>query len=205
MRSDSSGESPTEKCAGLAEVWKPIPSAPDYLASHLGRIKRARVVEGSHGRPLRQTGSPYLAVAISINGKERTRRVHALVCEAFHGPAPMKHEVRHLDGNRKNNHADNLCWGTRIQNHADKKLHGTQRFGARMYQAILTDRRVLEARTRIANGERYATIAQEFGVHKETLRDAVLGRTWKHLMPAGHVEAIRAFLGIDAEQQRAAV
>lgn len=205
MKLDSSGESLTAKCAGLAEIWKPIASAPDYLASNLGRIKRARVVEGSHGRPLRQTGSPYLAIAISINGKEQTRKVHALVCEAFHGAAPMKQEVRHLDGNRKNNHADNLCWGTRIQNHADKRLHRTQPVGARCYQAILTERLVLEARARIANGEGLASIARQLGVNKRTLWSAVAGETWAHLplglLPDGYERMIRVLS--DAKQRRA--
>lgn len=190
MKSDPSWASTTKKSyEPPVEIWQPIPSARNYLASNLGRIKRAYVVPGSHGRPLRQNGSPYLAVAISIDGKERTRRVHQLVCEAFHGRGPAGCEVRHLDGNQLNNCADNLCWGRRKENHADKKLHGTQPLGERCHVAILTEIRVLEARQRVANGERLSFIAQEFGVHKETLREAIKGKTWKHLRGGGEQHA----------------
>jgi len=51
--------------------------------------------------------------------------VHRLVCFLFHGPPKRNQEVRHLDGNRKNNHPTNLCWGTRKENMLDAVKHGT--------------------------------------------------------------------------------
>jgi hypothetical protein len=50
--------------------------------------------------------------------------VHRYVCYAFHGAAPQgKPEVRHLDSNSRNNHASNLCWGTRAENELDRTLN----------------------------------------------------------------------------------
>ena len=44
-------------------------------------------------------------------------KVHRLVCEAFHGPAPFtKAVVIHLDENGTNNWASNLRWGTQKEN-----------------------------------------------------------------------------------------
>lgn len=43
--------------------------------------------------------------------------VHRLVCLAFHGPAPAdKPWVNHKNGNKLNNHADNLEWTSISQN-----------------------------------------------------------------------------------------
>lgn len=44
-------------------------------------------------------------------------KVHRLVCEAFHGPAPEgKSRVLHRDENSHNNVPDNLKWGTQKEN-----------------------------------------------------------------------------------------
>lgn len=44
-------------------------------------------------------------------------KVHRLVCEAFHGPAPFKRAVvLHLDENAINNKPENLRWGTQKEN-----------------------------------------------------------------------------------------
>jgi hypothetical protein len=44
-------------------------------------------------------------------------KVHRLVCEAFHGPAPEgKNVVIHLDENALNNKPENLRWGTQKEN-----------------------------------------------------------------------------------------
>lgn len=56
-------------------------------------------------------------------------RVCVLMCVGFHGPCPPGQEVRHLDGTRDNDAADNLCWGTSVENKADCERHGTKRQG----------------------------------------------------------------------------
>jgi hypothetical protein len=106
------------------EQWREIPSAPDYEASSLGRIRSYK-----SGRPvilkgwLSGTGYHYVTIR---DGVGRHRATHSLVCEAFHGPKPFpKAEVRHLDGTRTNNDPENLCWGTASENRYDSVRHGT--------------------------------------------------------------------------------
>lgn len=71
-------------------------------------------------------GGRYLQTTIWKSGKYRTRRVHVLVCEAFHGPAQLPGmEVRHLDDNPLNNRVGNLAWGTRVDNMQDSIRNGT--------------------------------------------------------------------------------
>ena len=44
-------------------------------------------------------------------------KVHRMVCEAFHGPAPAgKPYVLHIDENAHNNRPENLKWGTQKEN-----------------------------------------------------------------------------------------
>lgn len=43
--------------------------------------------------------------------------VHITVCEVFHGPMPQPDMiVNHIDGNKLNNHKDNLEWATKSEN-----------------------------------------------------------------------------------------
>lgn len=45
------------------------------------------------------------------------KKVHQLICEAFHGPKPFEGAVvMHKDDNPLNNHKDNLKWGTQKEN-----------------------------------------------------------------------------------------
>ena len=49
--------------------------------------------------------------------------VHQLVLGAFVGPCPAGMEVRHLDGNEKNNRLSNLKYDTGSKNKLDRKWH----------------------------------------------------------------------------------
>ena len=111
------------------EIWKAIGEAPAYEVSNLGNVRR--VVPDKLGRmgppmlatPLNDKG--YRHLNLHFGGRQHLRRVHHLVCEAFHGPRPsLKHQVRHLDGNKTNNNAENLAWGTNGQNSLDTVANG---------------------------------------------------------------------------------
>lgn len=66
----------------------------------------------------------YVFIRLSTGNKRLKRKIHQLVCLEFNGPRPSKfHEVRHLDGNKLNNHKDNLRWGTRKENAEDRDSH----------------------------------------------------------------------------------
>ena len=103
------------------EDWRAVPGFEDlYEVSDLGRVKSlARLKRGRGNRmnPLRERilkATPcygYLQVGLSEDGQVTYKKVHALVLTAFVGPRPEGMESRHLNGDRRDNHLANLCWG----------------------------------------------------------------------------------------------
>lgn len=107
---------------------RPIASAPGYEADESGAIwSVSRNWRGLGERTLSSFIDTYgyPRVSLVVADKHVQRAVHALVCEAFHGPRPDGQEVRHLDGTRDNNVPGNLAWGTKSENAKDRVRHGT--------------------------------------------------------------------------------
>lgn len=118
------------------EIWKPVPSEPGVLASSLGRIllppRCAPVYNGGYrtylpkprygqvSRANSRAAHDYRIIMVRDEtkpSKTRPRKVHQLVCEAFHGPKPFPNAVViHLDENAHNNRPENLKWGTQKEN-----------------------------------------------------------------------------------------
>lgn len=79
----------------------------------------------------------YMTVRVVINGKRVRRTVHSLVARTHIGPQPAPgYEVRHLDGNKLNNHYKNLSWGTQKDNADDRRRHGRTSSGEAHSAAI---------------------------------------------------------------------
>ena len=94
---------------------------------------------GLGDRELGQIENPYgyMFVRLTVDGKRTTRLVHVLVAEKFIGKKPSSlHQVRHLDGNKKNNSAKNLAWGTAKENANDRESHGRTSRGEKHSIAI---------------------------------------------------------------------
>ena len=166
--------------------WKQIPNWP-YEASSGGLIRRAPPQKQGVelGRNLSQYANPvngYCYVVLSDRTRRRRTTVHVLVLEAFHGLAGAGQEARHLNGNRRDNRAANLGWGTRIENAADRLLHGTDWTGDKHKNRRLSAALVTDLRRRHANGEfTYSGMARSLGVDVQTVRKAILGESWKSI------------------------
>jgi len=118
------------------EVWMPVPSEPGVLASSFGRILQPprytpmhhggyraylpKPVYGQKTRSKKAAAHVYYGTLIFDSGKsakQKPRKVHQLVCEAFHGPRPFDGAVViHIDENALNNRPENLKWGTQKEN-----------------------------------------------------------------------------------------
>lgn len=117
----------------------------------------------------------------SAKGETTKVYLHRLVAETFHGaPAPGQ-EVRHKDGIKAHNGADNLLWGTRIENMQDKNLHGTSPQGERHGGSKLTEREVRLIRRMKRAGIKQNLIATRFGVSQMTISRVANGVLWRHI------------------------
>ena len=115
------------------EEWTDIPSIPGAKASSFGRVlfpppeQPTRMPLG--GFRLYKTKPIYGSEEKSASGRadsgrrmitrwrNKTYKIHILVCEAFHGPKPFYNAIV-LHGNEEptDNRPENLSWGTRKQN-----------------------------------------------------------------------------------------
>lgn len=128
-----------------ATQWVPAPGYEGhYEVSSTGHVRSLnRTVLKSNGvssqyqskqlRPAVDQKTGYLKVALAIGGHQKTESVHALVAKAFHGPRPTSGVVRHLDGNKKNNNASNVVWGTYSENGHDTVRHGMHKLHQRTH------------------------------------------------------------------------
>jgi len=96
------------------------------MVSNLGRIKRVdRRVIKKNGDAITYKSAllnpslnmhGYYHCGLTINGKCKTFTVHRLVAIAFIENELKKPTVNHIDGDKLNNHKDNLEWNTVKEN-----------------------------------------------------------------------------------------
>lgn len=111
--------------------------------------------------------------------------VHTLIALTFHGPRPSpRHQVRHINGNPRDNRAENLAWGTAAENIHDRDVHGRTQRGSRHRNARLTEGEVSQIKALIALGVSTRVIALSHGVVKGTIDFIKSGRSWRHVAPA---------------------
>jgi hypothetical protein len=92
----------------MMTTWKDIPSILGYEVSDSGVVRNKET-----GHEMAQRVSwKYLSTTV----KHKDYRVHRLVAEAFCEKSEGKHVVNHKDGNKMNNHADNLEWCNKSEN-----------------------------------------------------------------------------------------
>lgn len=83
-------------------------------------------VIGARGRPLKPdtNSTGHLRVSLCKNGIVERVFVHRLVAEHYCIKGDGHTSVNHKDGNRQNNHKDNLEWCTNSYNVSDGWLRG---------------------------------------------------------------------------------
>lgn len=103
----------------VAEIWRPVIGYEGlYEVSNLGRVKSIprNGTPGGILTPNYKNQKHYAHVALTKNAKPKTTSVHRIVAQAFIPNPDNKPQVNHIDGDKKNNCADNLEWATQSEN-----------------------------------------------------------------------------------------
>lgn len=150
----------------------------DYFATEDGRIWSNKT-----NKYVAQRIGPkgYYHVNLSIGGKCKTYQVHRLIAKAFI-PNPQNFPViNHKDGNKLNNHIDNLEWCTYQYNtqHADKNGLITRAVGIATSNGHFFENDIRKIRALSKEGMSQSKIASTYNVTKGTIQQILNGNTYK--------------------------
>lgn len=171
-------------------MWKTIPGYESYEVSDKGEIRSIdreetyrwrggeykRSCRGCILKQTRNKNNGYLYVHL---GRGTIFPIHRLVAWAFIGPQADGVVVRHKDGDRLNNQADNLMYGDGAENYGDAVAHGTMPVGEKHYNAVLTLEVVLNIRRRAEGGEKASEIARDLKLKYPTVLAVINRKTWR--------------------------
>lgn len=179
------------------EEWKDIEGYEGiYQVSNYGNVKSlARQRRNSKGiymqkeklLSLTNTSTGYKKVELVKNGKKKGYKVHRLVAMAFIDNPENKPEVNHIDGNKINNHVDNLEWVTSSENSIHAYKTGLNPNKKELNETVVVAMYI--------NGTSKEDIAKEFGVSNLVIKrilkeNAVTLRTQSEAKNQYHLDNI---------------
>ena len=156
----------------MTEEWLTIRGLKGhYQISNFGNVRSVdRKVLGSKGlRSLKgkllvqHLRNGYAFVSVSRSGNQRNLMIHRAVASAFIGTIRSGQVVHHKDGDKLNNHVENL--------EITSKQKNTQEYyktlGKSMGQVPLLD--ISKIQERVLNGEQVCEIAKEYNVTRNDI------------------------------------
>lgn len=131
-------------------------------------------------------GAEYLKISLYFPDGLKAFNIHRLVAEKYLPNPENKPVINHKDGNKLNNHKDNLEWITHQENstHAVNMGLISGKQGEENSQSKLTDEVVLYCRSVYKPRDKEfgaSALARRFGVSQQTLSKAITGQTWDNI------------------------
>lgn len=173
------------------EIWVDVKGYEGlYQVSDFGNVRTVEVikphntnksftwVKKSKLMKLTPTVKGYKRACFYKNGIRKMHSVHRLVASHFNEKGDNHTIVNHLDGNKANNHTDNLEWCTPKENSEHALNTGLQKHGEETRFSKLSKKEVLQMIQLKKEGVRNCDLARMFNVNKTTIRDIVTGRSW---------------------------
>ncbi len=176
------------------EAWVPIEEYEmEYEISSYGRIRSLdRYVISIHGHRLKRgiilnpsITDGYYTVTLCKCGIAKTKRIHIIVAKTFHPNPENKPQVNHKNGNKLDNHKDNLEWNTAKENkhHAIYVLKAYSH-GVNHHDAKINDSIVRHVRKTFADNPNInkAQLARDNGIDPRNLGKLLSGKAWRHVI-----------------------
>lgn len=166
------------------EEWRGVEDWPYEVSSH-GRVRRSTPGPGTYPgyvlAPVLNKRTNMLQGLMHDDGRRKAFRVHRLVAKAFIGPCPDGHEVNHIDGDRTNNHVENLEYVTRAENMRHAVRTGLIARGEKAARVRFTRRDVRKMRDMRRDGALLREIAEKFDTPTAQAWKIVTGQQWAHV------------------------
>lgn len=158
-------------------------------------IEEDGTVYGSLGKPLKGdlSNSGYLRVTLYLESGGKLREsIHRLVAKEFIPNPENKPYVNHKDGNKLNNHVDNLEWVSAKENAEHASNNGLLKFvGDNHYNSKYTESFVRVICERLQSGERIRSIAKDLNIPNSQVSMIRCGKAWKHISKDYNLEVKR--------------
>lgn len=166
------------------EIWKKTPYSDKIEVSNYGNVRRIFKSGTSYYKgSVNHDG--YLRIKLSINGKTFNKFAHVLVAETFLDNPNNYSQINHINGDKLDNHVDNLEWCSASHNmqHAyDNKLKRTDK---RHSRAKLTESEVLD----IYNSElSVLKLVEKYSIDRTVVFKIRNGKSWGWLTKHGQDE-----------------
>ena len=182
----------------MEEIFKTIPSFPDYLVSNLGRVKtKSRKVRYVHSvtkkEQFRQSSERFLKVQYNnrtgykfhqlyIDKKMYNVNIHILVADAFLDKIDGFDFINHIDGNKHNNTLSNLERCTNEYNHEHATITGLKARGEKIASSKLTEKCVYAIKYFLEKGVNHKELSFAFKVSRATINMIDNNKIWKHVL-----------------------
>lgn len=176
------------------EIWNPVKNYNGfYEVSNLGNVRsldrkaftKSGVLKRTKGKILSKTikKNGYLTVMLCLNGKQKRFHIHRLVCQAFNKNETNYPMVNHIDGDKKNNHYNNLEWCDSSHNMKHAVNIGLINLGEKSKKSKLNTHIVLAIRRLYKINPKFnkLAVAKKIGVSDTTIHKIINRKKWKHL------------------------
>jgi len=179
-----------ERWVRFTQNGQAIDAAGQYSVTRDGRIFSYKEAQRRKLKQRPNRGG-YNRVALFVTGRRWNARAHRIVIETWGSPHEGELEVNHIDGDKLNNHIDNLEWATKSENqkHAHRIGLVKQR-GKHNHGAKVSERGVRMIRWLASTGTAQSEIEKVFGLGPKGAYPIVSGKSWKHVTEDASAEEI---------------